>query len=261
MVRNRLAVLQAQVRELYRSDKVEAVRFRYLLLAFDIGMITFIVVSSFFPGHPIIELIDMMFGLGVLTEFALRIWTSSDRRVEFVSLAGIADIVVIVSLLAPFVGESFAFLRVVRVFRVVRSYRTLQRLRRDWPMFRHQENVILASVHLALFIFLTTAVVYESQHRTNPAIANYADALYFTIGTLTTTGFGDITLQGAWGRVLSILIMIFGVTLFVSLIREMFRAPKVHWRCKDCGLVQHDADAIHCKHCGKPLHMPHMGGE
>lgn len=222
-------------------------------------MIVFIVTSSFFPGHTVIELIDLLFGAGVLIEFAARLWSSENRRSEVMSLAGVADVIVIVSLLAPLFGEGFAFLRVVRVFRVLRSYRTLQRLRRDWPFFRRNENVVLASVHLALFIFLTTAVVYESQHGTNPAIANYADALYFTVGTLTTTGFGDITLQGAWGRVLSILIMIFGVTLFVSLIREMFRAPKVHWRCKKCGLIQHDADALHCKHCGEPLHLPHMG--
>jgi voltage-gated potassium channel len=44
-----------------------------------------------------------------------------------------------------------------------------------------------------------TAVVYETQVRTNPAITNCADALYFTVTTLTTKGFGDITLPGTWG--------------------------------------------------------------
>ncbi len=251
--------LQRRIHDLYESNKREAVRFRYALLSFDVAMITFIVVSSFFAGHPLVELIDVLFGIGVLVDFAARLWASDNRRSEVLSLAGLADVVVVVSLLAPLVGESFAFLRVVRVLRVLRSYRLLQRLRRDWAFFRRNENVVLASVHLALFIFLTTALVYESQHKVNPAIANYADALYFTIGTLTTTGFGDITLQGAWGRVLSILIMIFGVTLFVSLIREVFRAPKVQWRCKKCGLIQHDIDAVHCKHCGELLHMSHTG--
>ena len=45
-----------------------------------------------------------------------------------------------------------------------------------------------------------TGLVYETQHRTNPNITDYADALYFTVTALTTTGFGDITLPGTLGR-------------------------------------------------------------
>ena len=41
-----------------------------------------------------------------------------------------------------------------------------------------------------------TGFVYETQHGRNPEIGNYVDALYFTVTALTTTGFGDITLQG-----------------------------------------------------------------
>ena len=44
-----------------------------------------------------------------------------------------------------------------------------------------------------------TGFVYETQHAHNPQIANYADALYFTVTALTTTGFGDITLPGTPG--------------------------------------------------------------
>ena len=60
-----------------------------------------------------------------------------------------------------------------------------------------------------------TGVVYETQHRINPNITNYADALYFTVTALTTTGFGDITLPGTLGRLITVVIMIFGVTLFL----------------------------------------------
>ena len=93
----------------------------------------------------------------------------------------------------------------------------------------------------------------------NPAIHNYADALYFTVTTLTTTGFGDITLPGTWGRLLSVIIMIFGVSLFIRLIQVLFRPPKVEYECPDCGLRNHDADAVHCKHCGRVLHIAAEG--
>ena len=38
---------------------------------------------------------------------------------------------------------------------------------------------------------------------------------------LTTTGFGDITLSGTTGRLITVVIMIFGVTLFFNLARAL----------------------------------------
>ena len=70
---------------------------------------------------------------------------------------------------------------------------------------------------VGVFIFIVTALVYVLQLRTNPQINNYIDALYFTVTTLTTTGFGDITLQGSSGRLIAVLIMIIGVALFLIL--------------------------------------------
>ena len=58
-----------------------------------------------------------------------------------------------------------------------------------------------------MFLFVTTGFIYETQHAHNPGIHNYIDALYFTVAALTTTGFGDITLPGTLGRLISIIIM------------------------------------------------------
>jgi voltage-gated potassium channel len=98
-----------------------------------------------------------------------------------------------------------------------------------------------------------TAVVFETQHRHNPAIGNYLDAFYFTVATLTTTGFGDITLTGTEGRLLAIVMMIVGVSLFVRMVQVLFRPPRAHCRCSSCGLSEHESDAVHCRRCGTPL--------
>lgn len=83
------------------------------------------------------------------------------------------------------------------------------------------------------------------------------DSLYFTVTTLTTTGYGDIVLPGAGGRLLSIVIMIGGVSLFFRLVQVTMRTPKVRFDCKSCGLQRHEADAVHCKACGAPLRISH----
>ena len=84
----------------------------------------------------------------------------------------------------------------LRTLRLLRDYQMLARLREDSTFFRRNEEVIFAVTNLAVFIFVMTAIVYETQKFRDNQIANYADALYFTVTALTTTGFGDITLSG-----------------------------------------------------------------
>ena len=125
------------------------------------------------------------------------------------------------SFLAPIVGEGIGFLRILRTVRLLRTYQLLARLRADSPFFRRNEELIIAAVNLGVFIFIMTGFVYETQRWTNTEIGNCVDALYFTIAALTTTGFGDITLTGTLGHLLSVIIMIFGVTLFLRLVQVL----------------------------------------
>jgi voltage-gated potassium channel len=119
--------------------------------------------------------------------------------------------------------------------------------------------MVLEVAKMVVFIFVMTSLLYETQHRINPDIGNYADALYFTVTALTTSGFGDITLPGTTGRMISVLIMIFGVTLFLRLAQVLFRPEKVSFPCPACGLQRHDPDAVHCKACGQLLTIPDEG--
>ena len=251
--------LRTTLQRLYLGDSRSGHAFRYGLLAFDVATILFLVVSSFFSRSFVIGAVDILIGIVIVADFAARTWISRHPVKDLTHPAGIADIIVIVSLLGPIVGEGMAFLRILRTLRLFRSYQLMVRLRRDFPFFRRNELTLISALHLFIFIFVMTGLVFETQRWTNPAIHNYADALYFTVTTLTTTGFGDITLPGTWGRLLSVIIMIFGVSLFIRLIQVLFRPPKVEYECPDCGLRNHDADAVHCKHCGRVLHIAAEG--
>ena len=137
-----------------------------------------------------------MFGLVILADFAARLLISRTRIRDLLQPATWADIVAIASFLAPLASEGAAFLRVLRTLRLLHAYQLLARLRADSAWFRRYEELTITMVHLVVFLFVMTVVVYETQHWTNPQIKNYIDALYFTVTALTTTGFGDITLQG-----------------------------------------------------------------
>jgi voltage-gated potassium channel len=247
------------LRDLYEGHSDRAHRFRYGLLAFDIGAILFVIGSSFGGRGPVVETIDTVLGVVMLVDFAARL-AIERRRFRYMARPGVwLDLAVIASFAAPLAGEGLGFLRVLRTLRLLRTYHLLAQLRRDVRMFRDNEEVAVAAINLAVFLFVMTGLIYETQHRTNADIANYADALYFTVTTLTTTGFGDITLHGTGGRLLAAAVMVFGVTLFLRLAQVMFRPLKVRHPCPTCGLVLHDVDAVHCKHCGAPIRIETEG--
>jgi voltage-gated potassium channel len=251
--------LTTTLRDLYEGDSVRAHQFRYGILIFDLATIVFIVVTSFLPRISLVEAFDVIFGLVILCDFLARLVICRRRLREFLHPATWADVVAIVSFLAPLVGEGAGFLRVLRTLRLMHTYEVLTRLRQDFMFFRRNEEVIITVIHLAVFLFMMSAIVYETQHWSNPGIRNYVDALYFTVTALTTTGFGDITLAGTSGRLISILIMIMGVTLFLRLVRVLLSPYRVRFPCPACGLQRHDADAVHCKACGGLLNIPDDG--
>ena len=251
--------LLEKLRYYYESETRDGHRFRYALLGFDLLTILFIVATSFLPRGDVIEWIDIFFGIAILADFTARLAISKTRLRELLNPATWADIAAIVSFLAPVIGEGAGFLRILRTVRLLHTYQLLKRMRQDSPWFRQREDAVFAVAHLSVFIFVMTGIVYETQYATNKHITNYADALYFTVTALTTTGFGDITLPGTTGRLISVVIMILGVTLFFNLARALLQPSKVRFRCPQCALLRHDADAVHCKACGTVLNIPDEG--
>ncbi|WP_210530320.1 potassium channel family protein [Rubellimicrobium arenae] len=247
------------LRDLYEGQTERGQRFRAWLLAFDILTLVFIVGTSFTERGPAIEAIDVLLGILILLDLLARFAISRHRGRELLRLSTWTDVVAIVSFLAPLTGEAAGFLRVLRTLRILHTYTVLNDIKDPGHPISRNEEVILAIANLGVFVFVMTAIVYETQHWTNPDISNYADALYFTVTALTTTGFGDITLPGTLGRMLTVLIMIFGVTLFLRLAQVLFRPNKVRFACPTCGLLRHDPDAVHCKACGTLLNIPNEG--
>ena len=256
-----LGSVRERLQELYFGESLQARRFRFSLVAFDVATILFFLVVSMVRDQWWIVPFDLALAIVLLIEFAARLYAEGSRRKHLLSLATLADMIVIGSLLAPAFVDNLGFLRVARALRVLRSYRVLQDLRAGSDRFRLYEDVIQRTVNLLVFIFVVTSVVYVTQNDINPHISTYVDALYFTITTLTTTGFGDITLIGPGGRLLAVVVMVVGVSLFLRLLQAIFRPSKVRHECPDCGLLVHDIDAIHCKHCGRLLHIPTEGAD
>ena len=246
-------------REIYYGHSMRALRAQYLFLTLDLLIISYFVVTTFLYPYEWIVFVDMAIGIVLVIDFLCRFAAQYDRGAFLVKPMTIIDFIVISSLFVPALVGNFAFLRLVRSLRLLRSYIVVRQLRIHSQFFARNEEVLFSALNLLIFIFIVTATVYEFQVTVNESINNYVDALYFTITTLTTTGFGDVILVGSTGRLLAVVIMVVGVALFLRLIQTIFRPSKVKHECPDCGLTRHELDAVHCKHCGRQLHIPTEG--
>jgi Ion channel. len=249
-----------RVRILYRGRTEYAKRFRYALIVFDVLSIAYFIVAAALPYSAAVMGLNLLLGLVILADFVARLWVDDNRRRMLLRIYTIADVIVLLSLLvAPFVSHDITFLRILRGLRLLHSYHLLTDLRRDSRFFRLHEETFIAGLNLFVFLFVTTSLAFALFFPAHTGIAAYIDALYFTVATLTTTGYGDITLHSTAGKLFSVAVMVVGVALFVQFARALFQPPKVRYDCPTCGLNRHDPDAVHCKHCGGPVKIPTAG--
>jgi voltage-gated potassium channel len=249
------------LRRLFYGHRPAAVAFQAGLLALDFAALAYFLATTFVDGAPWVRAVDLLLGTLLALEFLGRMLAHRHPMHYLDNAAALVDLAVIVSLLFSALVGNLAFLRILRTVRLLRSYNVLGQLKKLSPAVRRNEEVIHAALDLAVFMLMVASIVYVTQRGINEKIANFLDALYFTVTTLSTTGFGDITLEGAHGRFLSMAIMIVGISLFFRLAQAVFRpGGKVRHPCPACGLQRHDSDAVHCKACGLLLNIPNDEG-
>lgn len=246
------------LRRLFYGHRPAAVRFQIGLLAVDLAAVAYFLATTFVEDAPWLRTVDLLLGALLACEFLGRMLAHRHPMRHLDNGAALVDLLVIASLFVSALGANLGFLRVLRTARLLRSYNLLGRLKKLHPAVARNEEVVRAALDLAVFVLIASSLVFVTQRGTNEKIVDFVDALYFTVAALSTTGFGDVTLIGSTsGELLSVAMMIVGITLFFRLAQAAFRpGGKVRHPCPRCGLLRHDADAVHCKACGRVLNIP-----
>jgi voltage-gated potassium channel len=153
-----------------------------------------------------------------------------------------------------------SFIRLLRWFRILRLIRFIES-RTLFGRISTEDGVILARILFTLFaiIFVYSGLIYQVEHPVNPKVfSTFFDAVYFSVVTMTTVGFGDVTPISQAGRLMTVLMILTGIALIPwqlgDLIKRLVKtANQVETLCPACGLSFHDADAQFCKLCGSKL--------
>ena len=251
--------IRARLRALYHGSSVTAVRFRLAVLTVDLIIVGFFIAAPLLrDAGPVFYVIDYVIAAILAADLAARAYAYSDIKDWLKKPIVWVDLFILATLLFQAWLFNLGFLRVIRLWTLVNSdffWRTVGRRFDDTRV----EDTTKAIVALVTFVVVATGFVYTSFMGRYEGISGWVDALYFTVTSLTTTGYGDILLPGIWGRIVSIVIMLTGVTLFVRLGQTLLRPHKVRFPCDRCGLQVHDPDAVHCKACGNLLCIPDEG--
>lgn len=248
--------VRAVLRSLYHGMSPAAVRFRLGVIVVDLAIIAFFIAAPIMRDTGrIFYIIDYGIAVVMAVDLAARALAWPSLKSFFKRPVVWMDLFILATLLFPAWLANLGFLRVIRLWTLVESEFFWRTVGRRYDDSRYEE-VTKAAVRLITFVFVVTGFVYTSFMGRYEGIGGWVDALYFTVTSLTTTGYGDIILPGVWGRLLSILVMLVGVSLFIRLMQLLVRPHKVNFPCPSCGLIRHDPDAVHCKACGRILNIP-----
>jgi voltage-gated potassium channel len=232
------------------------VRFRTAWLIIDLAIIGFFLAAPLIRGSDVFLTVDYAIAALLGLDMTARAFAyPGGMRAWFARPSTWLDIVVLATLLFPTWLYNLGFLRALRLWTLVNSELFWDTVLKRYDDTRVEE-VTRALAALLTFVFVMTGFVYTAFSGRPGGPQGYVDSRYFTITSLTTTGYGDILLPGTSGKLLSIVIMVSGITLFVRLAQAIFRPDKVRFPCPTCGLVRHDPDAVHCKACGETLCIP-----
>ena len=132
------------------------------------------------------------------------------------------DLVFVVLLASPIL-RLFTALRFVRLMPAVKIGALLRRHRRRILrlvlLSRDSFPIAMALVFGIVFLFGTS--VFMLEHGSNPGFKDIQDGLWWAFVTLTTVGYGDIVPRTEAGRIVAVMLMVFGVAVYSLMVANL----------------------------------------
>jgi len=144
-------------------------------------------------------------------------------------------------------------LRALRLLRLLRSNRVLRYANPFEGIARAlEENALLFAFGLTVFFGSTVLgglSFFLTERRTNEAIATLPDAMWWSIVTLTTVGYGDLTPSTGLGRIVAGCLMIAGMVtlaLFAGIVGTTLMSSVVSMREEQFRMSQYIGHILIC---------------
>ena len=201
-------------------------------------------------------------------EYFLRIISINKPWKYIFSFYGIIDLLAILPMYLSFFFIGTSILSVVRSFRLLRLFKIL-----NHPQFTSQSvqlkkainasrGKIVVFIYFVLIITIVIGSVMYVVEGKQSGFTSIPAGIYWTIVTLTTVGYGDISPVTPLGQFIASFVMILGYGIIAvptgivtAEIAKTAQKNSNHSQtpCKDCGSEDHPDNANFCHNCGSSL--------
>lgn len=220
--------------------------------------------------HDEIILLEWIITIFFTIEYILRIISLKKPLQYIFSFYGIIDLIATLPMYLSLFLTGTSVLTIVRAFRLIRLFKIL-----NHPQFTGQSTHLMESLMASrgriivfiYFVLISTVfigslmyVVEGPEH----GFTSIPTSIYWTIVTLTTVGYGDISPGTPLGQFLASFVMVLGygiiavptgiITAEIALKSKTKSAPKNSLTCMSCGAEDHHEKAVYCYNCGNSLH-------
>jgi voltage-gated potassium channel len=201
-------------------------------------------------------------------EYLLRIITTEKPRKYILSFFGIIDLLAILPMYLSFFFVGSRIFSIIRALRLLRLFKIL-----NHPKFTGQSVHLLKALQASrgkitvflYFVLISTIIIgsimYVVEGEEN-GFTSIPMSIYWTIVTLTTVGYGDISPGTPLGQFIASLVMILGygiIAVPTGIVTAEFTKTNANKTepdkktCENCGVTNHNLSAKFFYHCGYPL--------
>jgi voltage-gated potassium channel len=207
--------------------------------------------------------IELFFTILFTFEYLIRILVSPKPLRYIFSYWGIIDFLGIIPFYLSIIAADYRYfivfrlLRMLRVFRILRLFRFLKESDRLFSALRASmyKIIVFTSFILTVVVLLGT-LMYVVEGPEN-GFESIPQSIYWTIVTITTVGYGDITPQTGIGKWIASVIMLCGYVIIavptglvtVAMTRGIASATRTCERCNH----ENPKDAHFCNFCGTAI--------
>ncbi len=257
---------------IFEADTPAGKAFDVALLVASLTSVVAVMLDSVAPIRAVygrgLDVAEWVFTILFTVEYVLRLVCVPIPWHYARSFFGVVDLLAILptylSLLVPgaehlLVIRGLRLLRIFRVFKLGRFLGEANILRNALAGSRHKITVFLGTIAILVTILGTAMYLIEGEEN---GFTSIPLAVYWSIVTMTTVGYGDLAPQTAAGKALASVVMILGYSIIAvptgivtaEIVESAAAARKVTTRCcPECMAEGHDLDARFCKACGANL--------
>ncbi len=198
-------------------------------------------------------------------EYAARLWSCVEDprwqrplrgRLRFSGrFLPMIDLLSILPFYLPLLGVDLRFMRILRTLRILRALK-FGRYSKSLHLIgrvvkSRQEELVMSAAVMALLVVLSSCIMYHCEHEAqHEAFSSIPAAMWWSVATLTTVGYGDIYPVTVLGKLVAGIITVLGIGMVAlpagilgsGFVEEMRRKK-----------VEEEESTGVCPHCGQRL--------